>query len=106
MIKCLCIQILLGRAPNFDRQPLLTAMHAIERFPEIDVDEGGAWLAFNLFTEDLASLWAELEPALFESSAASLLRAAGIIVSEGEYCWSEDRLLFHHDPTEAWDGLA
>lgn len=105
MIQCLSIQILLDPAGDFDRNVILDALHTLERYPEIDEDEERQWVAFNLFSEDIPALWAELQPVLFESAAAAVLRTAGIIVCEGEQGWSDERLLFHHDPAEAPDPL-
>lgn len=105
MIKCLTIQILLELAPQFDRQTILDALHAIERFPEIDEDEEGKWVAFNLFTEDLHSLWTELGPVLEQAAISDLMHRSGIIVCEGEDGWSDDCVLFHHDGAVALDPL-
>ena len=106
MIQCLSIQILLDLAGDFDRNVLLNALHTLGCYPEIDEDEEeGKWVAFNLFSEDLVALWAELQPALFESAAAPVLETSGIIVCEGDDGWSDDRLLFHHNPDETTDSF-
>ncbi len=105
LIKCLTIQILLELAPQFDRQTILDTLHAIGRFPEIDEDEDGKWIAFNLFTEDLHALWTELGPVLEQPAMSPLMHAAGIVVCEGDGGWADDRVLFHHDSTVALDEL-
>tara|TARA_Y100001934_G_scaffold230084_1_gene277454 strand:+ start:163 stop:480 length:318 start_codon:yes stop_codon:yes gene_type:complete len=104
VIACLTIQILLERAPDFDRQVVLDALHGAERFPEIDEDERGAWVAFNLFTEDLSALWTQLHPVLAQSELAAVLSQAGIIVCEAEQ-GSGERVLFHHDSAVPLDSL-
>ncbi len=106
MIKCLCIQIILANAPDFDQQDLLDVLNERGRYPEIDADEQGTWISFNLFTENLAALWDELKAHVLPAPAlAELFRTAAIVVAEGDDGWRENLVLHHHDPDVEIDSL-
>lgn len=99
MIKCLSIQIDLSRDASFDADDMRRALKQLGRYPEVDRDpETPGLVQFNLFSENVDALWAQLKDKLFSNGPLALwLDKVAIVVCDGEQDRDDGLLLWHFD---------
>ena len=123
-MNCLTIQLDLSRDRSREFDAFLAHVRSAGRYPEIDQpapnrDE----LALHFFTEDLSTLWPELQSTLLADSEFGVwLKNVAIIGCDGAGSdgagaeqkghesdsgqdKSDFRLLYHYDASEHCDGL-
>ena len=101
-MKCLSIQVQRGEIEGFNKDEFLHRVRTINRYPEIDAgDDDGPYLNFNFFTENLDTLWCDLQSALFQDKLYSPpFKRATIVVCEGEHGWDDAVFLHRADNGE------
>ncbi|MFT7560598.1 MAG: hypothetical protein ACI93R_002520 [Flavobacteriales bacterium] len=107
-MKCLSLQVEPSLDESVDPEVLMAALKKLGRFPEVDREklEGKSYVIFNIFSDDVAALWKELQQSLFEDeSLATWLKRTTIVACEGENGWDDGLLLAHHDASETLDDL-
>ena len=91
MIKCLTIQIDLSQVNDVRKDDVAKLLRSFNRFPEIDIDpERPAIVSFNLFSDDVQTLWQELEQGVLQSEPmGQWISQHAVIACEGENGWDD-----------------
>jgi hypothetical protein len=106
MIQCMSIQLDIGNDKGFSEQDVVAALKRIGRYPEVVSDKPDT-VMLNLFTEELPSLWQQVQTQLLGDSelAQWLKQRAVIVAAQIEAREDEVLLLYHHDASQPLDSL-
>ncbi|MFL0810208.1 MAG: hypothetical protein K6L76_07325 [Agarilytica sp.] len=101
-MKCLSLQLNLTNAPKSFAAQLVDHLRSIGRFPELDRDpDRPDDLCLNFFTEDAASLWADIQAhVLNDRELGEQTKQIATIICEGDQGWDNQILLWPESDTE------
>jgi hypothetical protein len=113
MIKALSIQVQPHRAPGLDMTAIQAAFQALTQLPLVvrhqfsNGRDNVEYFNFTLGTEDLSSLWREVQSRLYEEAPLGpWMAAASMAMCEGPSGWDDYLLLYHFDPAVKRDALS
>lgn len=106
-MKYLSIQIQQGRDLSHTVDEALALSRQLGRFPELDwADDKGKFIHLNYFSENLVTLWSDLEQGLMnDATLGPWLRAVSVVVCERPENADDLLLLWHWDSGESLDAL-
>ena len=87
----------------------MSAIALLNGVAESWVDEGddeGPYVNFSFSSADIAALWAHVQATMAaDTELGNALRAASMVMCEGERGWDDYLLLYHFDPSVERDEL-
>jgi len=101
-MKRLCLQIQPGLSPSLDLEAALTRLQSLVSAKVTRGDDDGSYVNLLFADVDLPPLWEHVGSLI---AADPDLAACTIATCEGDWAWSDFRILHHFDPEVPLDVL-
>lgn len=109
-MRTISIQVQPDKVPNLELEKINQLFKEIKKNTLIErayFDEGndqGRYINFNYDSNDVQSLWVEIQDVLYKSESISKdLCQCSMVMCSGENGWDDYILLHHFDPTVVLD---